>query len=77
MNPVRFLVRAAGMTLVTLGGINHLKKKLSPRPSNLMAAAVHFRKGVEEFQTGLSKVLFGSGAELSKKPKESSRIPID
>lgn len=77
MNPLWFIAKAAGITIITVAGINHLMKTLSPRPSNLTGGAVHFRRAVNEFGKGLSTVFFGQEPLETKKPKEASKIPID
>ncbi|MBI4962885.1 MAG: hypothetical protein HY913_06395 [Desulfomonile tiedjei] len=77
MNPLWLFTKAAGITLVAVAGMSYLIKQLAPKPSDLITGAVHFRKGVEEFQKGFTTVLFGSGPQDLKKTKEASKIPID
>jgi len=77
MTPLWFFAKAAGITLIAVAGINHLMKKFSPKPSDLIAGTMHFRKGIDEFQKGFSTVFFGTEPPESTKPKEASRIPID
>jgi len=77
MNPLWFFAKAAGITLIAVAGINHFMKKFSPKPSDLIAGTMHFRKGGEEFQKGFNMVFFGPEPPESRKPKEGSRIPID
>lgn len=81
MNPFWFAVRVGGMALVTFVGTAFLVKKLCPKPADLMAGAMHFKKGVEEFQKGFSSVFLGtadtSDPEAQKKRRESSRIHIE
>jgi hypothetical protein len=77
MNPLWFIAKAAGITIIAVAGINHLMKTLAPRPSNLIGGAVHFRKAVDEFGKGLDTVFFGPEHLETKKTKEASKIPID
>jgi len=76
MNPIWFFAKAAGVTIIAAAGINHLRKTVSFKSSDLIAGAVHFRRGADEFGKGLSTILFGPEL-LETKPKEASKIPID
>ncbi len=81
MNPFWFAMKVGGMALVTVAGTAFLAKKLCPKTADLMAGAIHFKKGFEEFHKGFSSVLVGttdeSDPEAQKKRKEASRIPIE
>ncbi len=80
MSPLWFFTRAAGVALLTVAGVTLVVEKFTPRPSDLIAGAIHFRKGINEFQKGVSTILFGSpvpSAEEAAKAREASRIPID
>ncbi len=79
MNLVRFMARVTGAALITVAGASFLIKKLAPKPEDFVSSAVHFRKGMEEFQKGFASILFGSSqpsAEEIKKERESKRIQI-
>jgi hypothetical protein len=72
--------RVTGVALFTAAGITLIMEKLCPRPSDLVAGAIHFRKGMDEFQKGITTILFGStttSAEQAAKEREAARIPID
>jgi hypothetical protein len=81
MNPFWFAMKIGGIALVGAAGTAILVKKLCPKPSDLMAGAIHFKKGMEEFQRGFTSVFLGasgsSDPETEKKRKESARIHID
>lgn len=81
MNPFWFAMKVGGLALVTAAGTALVMKKLFPKPADLMAGAIHFKKGVEEFQKGLSSVFLGTtealDSEAQKKRRESSRIHIE
>ena len=80
MNAVWFIVRAATTALITVIGGTIVMKKLALKPSNLAAGAMHFRKGLNEFQKGARTILFGPPAldspEAIKERRESGRIHI-
>jgi hypothetical protein len=80
MNAFWLFTRIAGMAFITAAGVTLLVKKLAPKPDDLVTGAIHFRKGFEEFQKGVTTVLFGSNEpspEEMKKERESRRIPIE
>jgi hypothetical protein len=77
MNPFWFVTRAAGIALITIGGTSLLIKKLTPKPSDLVAGAVHFGRGLEEFRKGCNAVIFGADAAATGKSKEATKIPIE
>jgi len=79
MSPILLFTRVAGLALLTSVGGYLLIKKLAPQPSDLAAAALHFRNGFQEFQKGVETMLFGGGpTEVERdKERESRRIPID
>ncbi len=80
MNTLWLLARVMGVAAVTAGGIRLLVRKFGPEPSGLIAGAVHFRKGMEEFGKGLSSVFCGSSEpspDEVKKERESTRIAIE
>ncbi|MFH1114657.1 MAG: hypothetical protein V1792_12135 [Pseudomonadota bacterium] len=81
MNPFWFAVKIGGMALVTVAGTALVMKKLCPKPADLMAGAIHFKKGFEEFHKGFSSLLVGTpdapDPEAKKKRKEASRIRIE
>jgi hypothetical protein len=79
MSPILLFTRVTGLALLTAVGGYLLIKKLTPQPSDLAAAAIHFRNGFQEFQRGVETMVFGGGpseAEIEKQ-RESRRIPID
>ncbi len=79
MSPILFFTRVTGLALFTAVGGYLLIKKLTPHPSDLAAAAIHFRNGFQEFQKGVETMLYGGGpseAEIEKQ-RESRRILID
>jgi len=81
MNPFWFAMKVGGLALVTVAGTALVMKKLCPRPADLMAGAIHFKKGFEEFQRGFSSVFLGTtealDSEAQKRRKESARIHIE
>ena len=81
MNPFWFAVKVGGMALVTCAGLAFLARKLTPKPSDIIAGAVHFKKGMDEFQKGVSAVLFGAqqpaSPETEKQRRASARIAIE
>ncbi|MBM3299822.1 MAG: hypothetical protein FJY85_07690 [Deltaproteobacteria bacterium] len=81
MNPLWFIAKLGGIALITTAGAILLMKKLAPPPSNLIAGALHFKKGMDEFQKGLQTMMFGppgaAGPEAARERKESGRIRID
>jgi len=77
MNPLWLLTKTAGIALITIGGTSLLIKKLAPKPSDLFAGAVHFRRGMEEFQKGFTSVIFGADRALEGKAKTVNKIPIE
>lgn len=79
MNSDRAFVRVMGIALLPVAAGYMLLKYVMPKPDDLMTAAIHFRNGVQEFQRGISTVVFGSGPspEEMKKERESRKIPID
>ena len=80
MFPVRLFVKVVGTAFITAGALALLSKKFAPSASDVMAGALHFKKGCEEFHKGMSTVLFGSSGpteEDLKERKEASRITIE
>ncbi len=80
MTPLLFVARVAGIALLTAAGMALVLEKLCPHPSDLVAGAIHFRKGMNEFQKGVTTILFGSAtpsAAETVRQREASRIPID
>lgn len=81
MNPFWLATKVAGVAVLTFGGGLLLAKKLAPKPSDLIAGAIHLRKSADEFGKGVSAILFGlpdSGdGQSAKDRKEASRIPIE
>ena len=81
MNPFWYCMRVGMFAAVTAAGTAMIAKKLCPKPRDLIAGAIHFKKGMDEFQKGLVTVFLGSpeaeDAEAAEKRKESSRIPIE
>jgi hypothetical protein len=80
MNPFWLFARAAGMALITVAGVSLLVRKIAPKSDDLVTGAIHFRKSFEEFQKGVTSVLFGSCEPSSddlRKERESRRIPIE
>jgi hypothetical protein len=80
MDPIRLMLRVAGMAVITAAGVNVLLKHLQPNSDNFVAGAIHFRKGVEEFQKGFTTLFFGRtepSSEQARKARESTRVPIE
>jgi hypothetical protein len=80
MNFIWQIARVMGIAAITAGGIRLLIGKFAPNPADLIEGAVHFRNGVEEFQKGLSSVLYGSSApapDKLKQAREATRISIE
>jgi hypothetical protein len=80
MSPLLFIARVAGVALLTAAGVALALEKLCPKPSDLVAGAIHFRNGMNEFQKGVTTIFFGSAtpsAEETASQREAARIPID
>lgn len=80
MYSVRIIARVAGAAFLTAGLLTVVARSAIPKSSDVMAGAIHFKKGLEEFQKGCMTVLFGApGAsdEEKKRRKEESRIVIE
>ena len=79
MSPILLFTRVTGLALFTAVGGYLLIKKLAPQPSDLAAAAIHFRNGLQEFQKGVETMVFGCGPSEAetKRERESRRIAID
>lgn len=81
MNPFWYAMRVGTFALVTAAGTALIAKKLCPKPRDLLAGAVHFKKGMDEFQKGLTTIFLGSpeaeDAKTAGQRKASSRIPIE
>lgn len=79
-SPWRIMTSAVEAALFTAAEISLLIRKLAPEPADLVAGAVHFRKGTLEFQQAFNAVFFGTGrpsAEEQQRERESKRIRID
>ena len=80
MFPLRLFIKVAGTAFITAGALALLGKKMAPSASDVMACAVHFKKGCQEFQQGMSTIFFGSSQpteEALKERKEASRIVVE
>jgi hypothetical protein len=80
MSPLLFIARVAAVALLTAAGTALVLEMLCPKPSDLVEGAIHFRKGMNEFQEGITTILFGSAspsAEETARQREAARIPID
>ncbi|MGC8659008.1 MAG: hypothetical protein ACP5U1_08035 [Desulfomonilaceae bacterium] len=80
MNFFWALLRTTAVAAVTVGGIRFLMKQISPNSSDLVSGAIHFQKGMEEFQKGVSSIFCGSSGHDKtdlKKKQELTRIPIE
>lgn len=80
MSSLLFIARVAGVALLTAAGTALVLEKLCPKPSDLVEGAIHFRKGMNEFQKGVTTILFGSAtpsAEETARQRQAARIPID
>ena len=80
MNPLWFITRFAGVTILTASGMALLLSKAHPKPSDLMAGAAHFRSGMEEFRKAFLSIVGGSPdtpSQKSAREKKASRIEIE
>ncbi|MEW6140703.1 MAG: hypothetical protein AB1733_20975 [Thermodesulfobacteriota bacterium] len=81
MNPLLYLIKVGSVAFLAAAGTAVLVKRLCPRPSDLVAGAVHFKRGMEEFQKGISTVILGTSAEdnpdRARERRSASKIPID
>lgn len=80
MSPLLFVARVAGVALLTAAGITLVLEKVCPNSSDLAVGAIHFRRGMNEFQKGVTTILFGSAtpsAEEAAREREAARIPIE
>jgi hypothetical protein len=80
MSPLLLIAKVAGVALIAAAGTALVLEKLCPKPSDLVEGAIHFRKGLNEFQAGITTILFGSAtpsAEETARQREAARIPID
>jgi hypothetical protein len=79
MNPILFTVRVAGVALLTAGGVALIMGKAMSRSSDMVAGALHFKRGLVEFQKGFESVFLGTeepSLEEVKKKREAGRIEI-
>ena len=79
MNPFWLMTRVAGVALLTAAGLSLAFRELRPKAPDLVAGTIHFRRGCEEFQKGISAIVFGSAGDSrhSTAARESARIPIE
>ena len=80
MSPLLLIAKVAGVALLAAAGTALVLEKLCPKPSDLVEGAIHFRKGMNEFQAGVTTILFGSATpstEETARQREAARIPID
>jgi hypothetical protein len=80
MNPVWFVTRVAGVTILTAAGMSLLVSKAAPKPTDLIAGAAHFRSGMTEFRKAFESILGVSPDTQAKKnarDKNASRIEIE
>ena len=80
MNPIWFVTRFAGVTILTAAGLTLLFSKAAPKPSDLIEGAAHFRSGVAEFRKAFLSILGGSPdtpAQKTGRDKKASRIEIE
>jgi len=82
MNPFFFFVKVSTVAFVTAAGTAIVLKKLCPNQRDLVAGAIHFKKGLEELHRGFRTIFSGSpqGAEKARalaERKASGRIPIE
>lgn len=80
MNPIWLFTKVAGAAFLTAAGMAVLIKKFGPKPENVVTGSIHFRKSLDEFQKGVTSLLFGEigpSADEMKKQRESRRIPIE
>lgn len=80
MNPFGLATKIVLTTALAAGAFTLVGARLIPKPSDLMASAVHFRKAFDEFRKGCSAAVFGATAGMpgdAKKQNEANRIHID
>jgi hypothetical protein len=81
MNALWFIGRSVTTALITVILGTMVMKKLTSKPSNLAAGAMHFKKGLSELQKGARAILFGppklDSPEVIKARRESARIKIE
>ncbi|MFZ5867495.1 MAG: hypothetical protein ACOYXY_16545 [Thermodesulfobacteriota bacterium] len=80
MDTLKILARVAGTAFLAAGAVTLVARKVLPKPSDVMTGATHFRKGLQEFQSGFRTVFFGTpmpDEEEVRQKKEAARIPIE
>lgn len=80
MSLFNFAMKIVIASALAAGAFTMIGARLLPKPSDLMAGALHFRKAFDELQKGCSAVVFGATAGLPgdvKKQREANRIAID
>ncbi len=80
MSPFGLATRIVITTALAAGAFSIVGSRLMPKPSDLVASAMHFRKAFDEFRKGCSAVVFGATAGMPdnvKKHREANRIRID
>lgn len=80
MTPFWFAMKVGAMVVVTAAGTAFVVKRLCPKPSDVVAGAIHLKRGMTEFQKGISTMFLGESRkdpEAEKLRKESARIHID
>jgi hypothetical protein len=80
VNPFWLLVRVAGISFFAAAGTALLFKNYLPKASDVMAGAIHFRKGLDEFRKGFTTIASGAAgpsSEETKKTRESTRVLIE
>lgn len=80
MNPFWLLVKIAGVSFFAAAGTALLFKDYLPKTSDVVAGAIHFRKGLDEFWKGVSTIACGTpgpSPEEAKKARESTRVVIE
>lgn len=77
MNPLFFMTKVMGITIVAAAGASYFWKKFGPNPEDVMAGMIHLKKSAEEFQKGFEKILGMESGSSSKAERDSKRIPIE
>jgi hypothetical protein len=80
MNPFWVFTKLTGLAFMTAVTASLLWKSFGPKPEDIISSAIHFRKGLAEFQEGFERLIFGSdksSPEEVKEQKEKGRITIE
>jgi|GEM_PF-1089833 len=74
------VTRLVGAAFLVAGAMTLVVRKALPKPSDVMTGAAHFKRGLQDFQSGFRSVFFGPpmpDEKEARQKKEAARIPIE